>query len=105
MVTNTIRNTSCIVTLTSVAIIVSTSGDSITQQMKTAQSRNNEYIMRVLVDCFTTGKQLQHKLQVSEQQQHATCAHMLDIHYCYFTYMKAIKYVCYCKAISKVTSR
>jgi len=55
-----------------VAITVSTSGESITQQRKTAQSRNNVYIMRVLVDCFTAGRQLQHKLQVSEQQQHAT---------------------------------
>jgi len=57
---------------TNAAINVSTSGESIAQQRKTAQSRNNVYIMRVLVDCFTAGKQLQHKLQVSEQQQHAT---------------------------------
>jgi len=58
--------------LTNAAIIVSTSGESITQHRKTAQSRNNAYIMRVLVDCFTAGRQLQHRLQVSEQQQHDT---------------------------------
>jgi len=62
--------------LTDVAIIVSTSGNSMTQQIKMAQSRNNEYIMRVLVDCFTAGRQPQHKLQVLDQQQHATYADM-----------------------------
>ena len=58
--------------LTNAAIIVSTSGESMTQERKTAQSKNNAYIMRVLVDCFTAGRQEQHKLHVSEQQQHAT---------------------------------
>lgn len=59
--------------LTHSAIKVSTSGDNITQQRNRAHRRNNVYIMRVLVDCFTAGKQLQHKLHVSAQQQHVTC--------------------------------
>jgi len=66
--------------LTNDAIIVSTSGESMTQQRKTAQSRNSVYIMRVLVDCFTAGRQLQHRLHVSEQQQHATCDTHITTH-------------------------
>ena len=65
---------------TNSAINVPASGESITQQRKTAQSRNDVYIIRVLVDCFTAGKQLQHKLQVSAQQQHDTCCNKHKIH-------------------------
>jgi len=77
--------THCTPMLTNAAIIVSTSGESMTQERKTAQSKNNAYIMRVLVDCFTAGRQEQHKLHVSEQQQHATYTthtHNTLTHYC-----------------------
>jgi hypothetical protein len=46
------------------------SGDSIKQETSVASKRKAVYMIRVPIDCLIDGRQLQHRLHGSPQQQH-----------------------------------